>query len=326
MVTRRQTLILAGSVAASALLPKIATAQTDYPEKIIELIVPFAPGGGLDLFGRTVARVLNDENIVPQRIQVTNLPGAGGALGMAEMVQRDDDAYSLCALALHAHLTPLTQGTQHSYKDMTCIAKLYSEYNLIVVRTESPIQSLKEVGDALAADVTKLSFGGATIGNTDHITISRLAQAVGADPTKLAYVAYSGGESNAAILGGHVDVGLGGPDMMDLVRGGKMRVLGVTSPERLPGPLADVPTFREQGYDIVLPSWRGLFGPPNMPAEVISYWHDALGKMVATDAWKAELEKNLWYDTFEVGDAFRASLDVEHEVLRKVLQDVGLIQ
>lgn len=329
MIDRRDGLKLALGLpllAGTGLVPFAAGAQeAGYPSKPIELIIPFAPGGGLDLFGRTVAKVLTEEGIVKQRFQITNMPGAGGARGMATMVQRKGDAYSLLAIALHVHLTPLMQNTPHSWADMTPLAKLYTEYNLIVVRAESPIKSLKEIAEAIKADPGKLRIGGATIGNSDHITISRLAEAVGADPTKLTYVAYSGGESNAAILGGHVDVGLGGPDMMDLVDAGKMRVLGVTSPERLSGRLKDVPTFREQGFDITLQIWRGLFGPPEMPDYAVTFWRNALAKMVETAAWKAELEKNNWSPVLETTE-FRASLEADHDGYRKLLQQLGLIK
>lgn len=323
----RLRLMRAVSVAiAAAVLPASALAQADYPEKPIELVIPFSPGGGVDLFGRTVARVLNDEGIVDQNIQVTNLPGAGGARGMAEFVQnRRGDPYSLLGIALHVHLTPLLQGTPHSYKDLTPIAKLFSEYNMLVVRTESPIESLEEVAEALKEDPGSLSFGGATVGNSDHITLSKFAKTIGVDPTKLTYVAYSGGESNAAILGGHVDVGLGGLDLIDLVEAGKMRVLAVNSPERLGGRYADFPTFREQGYDVLMQTWRGIFGPPEMPEYAVEYWVEALSQMVQTDAWKEALEKNQWVDAFETTDEFRASMDADHDVYRSILQELGLL-
>lgn len=326
---RRALIGTVGAISAAmavAALPVSATAQQNYPEKPIELIIPFSPGGGVDLFGRTVARILNEEGIVEQNIQVTNLPGAGGARGMAEMAQsRRGDAYSLLGIALHVHLTPLLQGTPHSYKDMTPIAKLFSEYNMLVVRTESPIQSVEEVAEALKQDPGSLSFGGATVGNSDHITLSKFAKTLGVDPTKLTYVAYSGGESNAAILGGHVDVGLGGLDLIDLVDAGKMRVLAVNSPERLGGRYADFPTFREQGHDVLMQTWRGVFGPADMPQHAVDYWVDALTKMVQTDAWKEALEKNQWVDAFETGDEFRASMDADHEVYRSILQELGLL-
>lgn len=312
--------LFAGGGPASAQAP-----QPEYPLKEIELMIPFAPGGGVDLFGRTVARVLSDEKIVSKRIQVVNKPGAGGARGMAEMAQRKGDAYILLGIAIHVHTTPLTTGTKHSYKDLTPIAKLFSEYQMMVVRTESPIKSLKEVEAALRKDVGSLKVGGASVGGADHMTVARFAKTIGGDPSKLTYVAYSGGESNAAILGGHVDVGMGGLELIDLVEGGKMRVLAVSAPARLGGRFKALPTFVEQGYDVVNPNWRGIFGPPEMPAAIVQYWRNSLKKMVQTKAWKAELEKNQWVDTFE-SDTFLASLDRDHEVYRSLLQQVGLLK
>jgi putative tricarboxylic transport membrane protein len=310
-------------LAASGLVS--AESPQQYPAKEIELIIPFAPGGGVDLFGRTVARILNDEKIVNRRIQVVNKPGAGGARGMAEMVQRKGDTHVLLGIAIHVHTTPLTTGTKHSYKDLTPIAKLFSEYQMMVVRTESPIKSIKEVEAALRKDAGSLKVGGASVGGADHMTVAKFVKAIGGDPAKLTYVAYSGGESNAAILGGHVDIGLGGLDLIDLVEGGKMRVLAVSAPARLGGRYKALPTFVEQGYDVVNPNWRGIFGPPDMPAAVVQYWRESLKKMVQTKAWKAELEKNQWIDTFEA-DTFLSSLDKDHEVYRALLQQVGLVK
>src|SRR5258706_4325629 len=170
----------------------------DSPSRYIELTIPFAPGGGVDLFGRTVAQLLQDQKIVSRPIQVVNKPGAGGSVGMALMVQRKGDAYSLLGIAIHAVATPLTLGTPYSYKDMTPIAKVFSEYQMMVVRTESPIKSLKEVEAALRKDPGSLTIGGASLGNADHIAVALFAKSIGVDPTKLRYIPYSGGESNPA--------------------------------------------------------------------------------------------------------------------------------
>lgn len=149
-----RNVLRAAAIAAALLSPAAASAQANYPAKPIELMVAFAPGGGVDLFGRTVAKVLVDEKIVTQRIQVFNKPGAGGELGMAEMAgPRKGDPYSLSAFALHVIYTPLTLGTPNSYKTLTPIAKIFSEYQMMVVRTESPIKSLKDVEAALRKDV-----------------------------------------------------------------------------------------------------------------------------------------------------------------------------
>ncbi|WP_188408127.1 Bug family tripartite tricarboxylate transporter substrate binding protein [Agaricicola taiwanensis] len=318
---------LAPVLAAASLLHTPLYAQDvpkDYPNRPIEWIIPAAPGGGIDLFGRTVTRVLSEQGIVTQSFQITNKPGAGGAIGMAEMVQRKGDINTLLGVALHVHLTPLLQGTPHSYKDMTPIAKLFAEYAMMVVRKDSPIKSLDDVVEAIKKDPGSIKFGGSTIGNTDHLTAANLAKVSGVDPRKITFVPYTGGESNAAILGGHVDVGMGGPDLIDLVTGGEMRVLGVASPERLSGPFAELPTFKEQGYEVVTETWRGVFGPPAMPAAGVKYWQDALGKMVKTDAWRTELTKNQWVDRFET-ESFPATLDREHEEFRKSLIELGLV-
>src|SRR5258706_15671368 len=163
--------------------PKGAT-LADYPSRYIELTIPFAPGGGVDLFGRTVAQLLQDQKIVSRPIQVVNKPGAGGSVGMALMVQRKGDADSLLGIAIHAVATPLTLGTPYSYKDMTPIAKIFSEYQMMVVRTESPIKSLKEVEAALRKDPGSLTIGGASLGNADHIAVALFAKSIGVDPTK----------------------------------------------------------------------------------------------------------------------------------------------
>jgi putative tricarboxylic transport membrane protein len=241
------------------------------------------------------------------------------------MVQRKGDPYSLLGIAIHAVVTPLTLGTPYSYKDMTPIAKVFSEYQMMVVRTESPIKSLKDIEAALRRDAGSLSFGGASLGNSDHIAVALFAKSIGIDPTKLNYIPYSGGESNPAIIGGHVDVGMGGLDLITHVESGRMRVLAITSPKRLGGRFQKLPTFAEQGYDVVNENWRGLFGPPDMPAGVVQYWKDALGKMVQSAAWKAELEKNQWVNTFEA-DGFRASLDKDNQIYSAMLKQLGLFK
>jgi putative tricarboxylic transport membrane protein len=302
--------------------PKSAL-PADYPSRYIELTIPFAPGGGVDLFGRTVAQLLNDQKLVTRTIQVVNKPGAGGSVGMALMVQRKGDPYSLLGIAIHAVATPLTLGTPYSYKDMTPIAKVFSEYQMMVVRTESPIKSLKDVEAALRKDPGSLTIGGASLGNADHIAAALFAKTIGVDPTKLNYIPYSGGESNPAIMGGHVDVGMGGLDLITHVEAGRMRVLAITAPKRLGGRFQKLPTFTELGYGVINENWRGIFGPPEMPAGVVQYWRDALTKMVQSAAWKAELEKNQWVHTFET-DSFRASLDKDNEMYGSLLKELGL--
>ena len=317
------TLALACAPLRAADGPKAGALPADYPNRYIEFIIPFAPGGVVDLFGRTVALQLNEQKLVNKQITVVNRPGAGGSVGMQLMVQRKGDSYSLLGIAIHAIVTPLTLGTPYSYKDMTPIAKVFSEYEMMVVRTESPIKSLRDVEAVLRKDPGGYSFGGASLGNADHIAVALFAKSIGIDPVKLRYIPYSGGESNPAIMGGHVDVGMGGLDLMTQVEGGRMRVLALSSPKRLGGRFKNLPTFTEQGYGVVNENWRGIFGPPDMPAGVVQYWKNALTQMVQSAAWKAELEKNQWVNTFET-DGFRASLDRDGAEYASLLKQLGL--
>jgi putative tricarboxylic transport membrane protein len=315
----------AAAAAALTVTTAFAADLGNYPNHYVQLIIPFAPGGGVDLFGRTVAQLLNDQKIVNQNIQVVNKPGAGGSIGIAQMVEHKGDPSLQLGIAIHAIATPLTLGTPYSYKDMTPIAKLFSEYEMLVVRTESPIKSLKDVAAALRKDPGSLSIGGASLGNADHITVATFAKVLGVDPTKLNYIPYSGGESNNAILGGHVDVGMGGLDLITQVEAGRMRVLAIGAPQRLGGRFKSFPTFREQGYDVVNENWRGIFGPPGISPAVVQYWRSALAKMVESPAWKKVLEQNQWVNTFET-DTFRASLDRDNKLYSTLLGQLGLLK
>jgi len=319
------TIALVGVCGSASAAETVRSALGDYPNRYIELTIPFAPGGGVDLFGRTVAQMLNEQNLISKPIQVVNKPGAGGSIGMTLMVQRKGDPYNLLGIAIHAIVTPLTLGTGYSYKDMTPIAKVFSEYEMMVVRAQSPIKSLKDIEAALKKDPASLSFGGASLGNSDHITVATFAKSIGVDPSKINYIPYSGGESNPAIIGGHVDVGMGGLDLITHVESGRMRVLAISSPKRLGGRFQKLPNFLEQGYDVVNENWRGLFGPPDMPPAVVQYWRDALGKMVQSAAWKSELEKNQWVNTFEA-EGFRASLDRDNQAYSVLLKQLGLLK
>lgn len=297
----------------------------DYPSRNIELIVPFAPGGGVDQFARTIGQLLADQNLLPRPVLTVNRPGAGGAIGMALLVQRKGDAYTLLATGMHPVITPLMLGTPHSYRNLTPIAKVYSEYTMLVVRNESPIRGLKDIEVALRKDASALTFGGASLGSPDHLAAALFARAAGAEATRINYIPYSGADSNSAVLGGHVDVGMGGLDLMTHVEAGRMRAFGVTSPKRLAGRFQKVPTFSEQGYDVVVENWRGLYGPPDMPLAVVQFWRDALGKMVQSAAWKNELVKNQWADSFNT-DGFMASMDRDSLFYGALLKQLGLIK
>lgn len=171
-----------------------------------------------------------------------------------------------------------------------------------------------------------MSWGGGSAGGTDHILAAMIAQAVGADPAKVNYIAYSGGgEALAAILGGHVTAGVSGyGEFAGQIKSGKLRALAISSPKRLPG--IDIPTLKEQGIDVDLANWRGVFAPPGITDAQRKELVDLVAATVKTPAWQATLKKNEWEDLFEGGDAFKAFLDKDIERVTKIIESVGLVK
>jgi putative tricarboxylic transport membrane protein len=205
---------------------------------------------------------------------------------------------------------------------VTPIARLTSEWEVVVVPAASPIRTMADLVKALNENPGKVSWGGGSAGGTDHILAGMIARAVGVEPAKVNYVAYKGGgEAVAAILGGHVTVGVSGiGEFAEHIKAGKMRALAQSAPERVDG----IPSLKEQGIDVVLGNWRGIFGAPGItPAQ-----RDALVKLVRdateTAAWKQTLEKFGWTPFFLAGDEFARFLEEDTRRIAAIIESLGL--
>lgn len=289
----------------------------------VEMVIPFSPGGGVDLAGRTIAQNLNDVGAVDQAMQITNLPGGSGGIGMNKMegaYAGNDDV--LMTIATHVLTTPIQQGQKFDIANMTPLARMYSEFGLVAVAADSPLKTMSDLGDALEADPKAIKIGGGSAGSVDEILARSVGQAVGLSPNDLIYIPYDGGEAVAALLGGNLDVMVGGFDFLGLIEAGEIRALGVAAPEQLSGPLADVPTLKDQGFDIELANWRGVFGPKDMPQAAESYWKNELKKVSESKAWKSFLEKNGFVDDFQA-DGFSEFIESQDTVFRKALDKAG---
>jgi putative tricarboxylic transport membrane protein len=205
---------------------------------------------------------------------------------------------------------------------VTPIARLTSEWEVIVVPAQSPHKSLADLIRAFKDNPGKVSWGGGSAGGTDHILIGLIAKEVGVDPAKVNYVAFKGGgEAVAAILGGHVTAGVSGVgEFAEQVKAGKMRALGVSAPKKFDG----IPSFKEQGVNVELGNWRGIFGAPGISAQQ----RDALVKLVksATDtpAWKGTLEKMGWSSEFLGGEEYKKFLDEDTRRIATIIESLGL--
>ncbi|KMO75948.1 tripartite tricarboxylate transporter substrate binding protein [Mycolicibacterium obuense] len=300
--------MLTRSVLALMLLFAIAptAAAAPYPTGPVTMTAGAGPGSGFDLTIRSVVDALQAERIVNVPLPVQNRPGNSGSDFLAAMVEQyrgADDQLSVASLA--TMMNQIRGVSRYGYRDVTMIARLMTEYFVVVTTPASPYQNLTDLMAAVRADPNRVTVGAAP---DDEAPFDLLVSAAGGDPRATRYVAHEGGgEQTAALLGGEVEVAIGGvSEFVDQIRSGQLRGLGVLSEDRLPG--LDLPTAREQGLDVTLANWRGLYGPPAMPQYAVDYWRQALATMVQTPTWKGIAERSGFVTTFMVGDELQAFL------------------
>jgi putative tricarboxylic transport membrane protein len=316
--------IIRSGLAGAALVPALATLALAQME--LKIMAPAAPGGGWDQTARSLQQALVAEKIA-RSVQVTNVPGAGGTVGIAQFVNgAKGDGNQLMVSGFVMVGAILMNKSPVSLDQVTPIARLTEETQVIVVPASSPIKNAKDLAEAVKKDVSKVTWAGGSAGGIDHIMAALFAGAAGADAAKVNYIPFSGGgESLAAILGGKVTAGISGyGEYEGQIKSGKLRAVGVTSPQRLPG--VDIPTFKEQGIDLVITNWRCVFGAPGISAEQKKTLGEAIDRMVKSAAWRDILKQKGWDDAYLPGDAFAKFLKEEQARVNDVLKSVGLVK
>ncbi len=310
----------------AALFAQPALAQWK-PEKAVEIIVGTGAGGGQDKTARTLNHLLVEKRLVQAPITVVNKPGGGGAVGWAYLNQHAGDAHYV-EIANTTLLTNQINGRSAiGYADITPLAMMYSESVALSVRQESPLMIGRDLIERLKKDAASVSASvGSSAGGPNHIAFALIAKAAGGDVKKLKTVVFQGGgEAVTATLGGHVDlISSAANNVLPFLAAGKMRVLGVTAPQRLPGVLANVPTWKEQGIDVRITNWRLLAGPKGMTAAQIAYWDGVIARLVKTDEWKKDLDNNVFEDTYMNSADSSKYLKAQYEQFRNALSEVGL--
>jgi len=214
---------------------------------------------------------------------------------------------------------------QLNYNDVTSLALLFSEYIVIAVRNESPIKTGAELIQRMKADPGSVSAAVATArGGMQHITVGRIAKAVGVDVGKVRVVVFnSGSESITQVLGGHIDVvATAVANAAPHVANGRLRIIGVAAPQRLSGALANVPTWKEQGVDVVASNWRSVVGPKGMTAAQIAWWDNALEKLVQTKEWNEDIQKNYWVNSYLGNTESQTFFASQYDELRNAMNDL----
>ena len=290
------------------------------------IMAPAAPGGGWDQTARSMQEALTTEGI-SSNVQVVNVPGAGGTIGIAQFVQEAKGDPSRLMVGGYVMVGAiLTNKSPVTLDQVTPIARLTGEYEVIVVPTASDIKTLADLTAKLKADPGSVSWAGGSAGGTDHITAGLFAKTVGVDPKAVNYVAFSGGgEALAAVLGNQVTVGISGyGEFQSQVEAGALRVVGVSAPEKVA--IIDGPTFKEGGVDLTVQNWRGVWAGPDLSAEQVATITADIEKMVNSASWKKTLETKGWINTWLAGDDFKTELTKNIADTEAILKEVGLVQ
>ena len=290
----------------------------------LTLVAPAAPGGGWDQTARRMQQVLEQEGLVGSA-QTQNVPGAGGTVGLAGLASDSGKAGTLMTMGLVMVGAVETNKSEVTLDDVTPIARLTSEQEVVVVPASSPYETLDDLVADWEDDPGAVAIAGGSAGGTDQILAGLLAQAAGIDPKKVNYIAFSGGgEALAAILGGKVAAGISGvSEFEDQVAAGELRALAVSGAEPVEG--LDAPTAKEAGLDVELENWRGVVAPAGLSDGDLKALTDAVEAMYESEAWKAQLAENGWTDAYQPADEFAAYLDEEQERVQGVLAKLGLV-
>ena len=354
LVRRLAVVLVVACTLLGSILPwgGIATAQgtdctIEWPSGTLQIMAPAAPGGGWDGTAREMQRVLMEQQIVSTDVEVFNVEGAGGTIGLAELVNEhagDENMMMVMGLVMIGGIglneSPVTLDA------VTPIARLTAEYEVIVVPADSPYQTLDDLIAAFQADPGSISWGGGSAGGTDHLLVALLAQAVGIDPAQINYVPFSGGgEALASVLGGQTSAGVSGlGEWSANIESGELRALAISgradagtsatpgataaSPAASPAPAgigSTIPTLQDQGINLELANWRGIVAPPEISPEARACMVSTIETLVSSQAWIDTRNQFGWADFYLGGDEYGTYLQEQIETINTTLTELGLI-
>jgi len=322
-----RTLVAAALVVAAGFSAGSAAAADWKPEKNVEFVAMSGPGGANDIIARVVQGIIQQKKLVDAPITVVSKVGAGGVLAWTYLNQHSGDGAYLSISPINLLIEHIIGASPITYTDVTPIAQLFNEYVAFAVKPDSPLKSGKDLIERLKTDPGAVSFAiAASLGGANHIATMVAMKAAGVDTRKLKFVVFTSGSlGQAAVMGGHVDVAVVPVSgAVAQVGAGRLRVITVSSTQRLGGVFAAVPTWREQGVNSVFSSWRGVIGPKGLSPAQIAYWEGVIGKVAQTEEWKKEMANNFWESNFMTSADSRKYLKVQYDEYKSVLIDVGL--
>jgi putative tricarboxylic transport membrane protein len=315
--------LVSGTIAAGLFAVLATSASAQLSE--LKIVAPAAPGGGWDQTARSLQQAMVAAGVA-KGVQVVNVLGAGGTVGLAQLINSKGDGNQLMVNGFVMVGAILLNKAPVTLDQTTPIARLTEEVEVVVVPADSPIKNAKDLTAAIKADVSKVTFGGGSAGGVDHILAAQIVKASGGDPAKVNYIPFSGGgESLAAILGGKVTAGISGyGEYEGQIKAGKLRAIAVSSEKRRSD--IDVPTLKEQGLDVVVTNWRSVVAAPGLSDADKKKLGDAVEKTVKSDAWKEILKQKGWDDAYMPADDFAKFLKTEQARVTDVMKAIGLVK
>jgi putative tricarboxylic transport membrane protein len=295
-----------------------------FPDKPITLVVHAGAGGGSDIFARTMAAANDKEKYLPQPIVVENKPGGSGAISFAYVAGKKGDPYFMLTAVTSFLTTPILRKSTIGYKDFTPLANFAFDEYMLMVKGDSKYKTVKDVVAFAKANPKQMTVGGTQLGSSDSVCSYLLEKAAG---IQLNYIVFnSGGEVNAALMGGHIDLAVSNPgEALELAKAKKVRLLGVYAEKRLPG-APDVPTLKEQGLDALYVQNRGLVAPGGIPEDARKTIEAAFQKYMKSDIFKKYVTENMLSEAWMDGPTFGKWLDKEHARYAELLKEMGLLK
>ena len=318
------------AVLAAAVIAAGSWAPAQGAEKVLDSIhflIPGGAGGGWDGTARGTGEALTKSGIIGSA-SYENMSGGGGGKAIGYLIENAESNHgTLMVNSTPIIIRSLIGRFPHNFRDLTMIAGTIGDYAAIITGKNSAYEDFPALVAAFKEDPRSVSIGGGSVpGGMDHLVAALAFQAAGADPTRMKYIPYdAGGKLNAAILSGEVQAGSTGfSEAVELVKAGEMRILAVTSSERVAA-LPDAPTLREQGVDATFVNWRGFFGAPGLPEEKAALYRKAIAAMYGTPEWEAVRDRNGWVDIHNSGETFTAFLENQEKVVRELMQKLGFL-
>jgi putative tricarboxylic transport membrane protein len=313
-------------LAAAGLMPALPGIAQDWkPSKPVEIVVGSGPGGGNDKTGRLIQRIWRENNWL-ELVNVVNKVGGGGALAYTYVSQQAGDGHYLVVVRKALLTNHILGRSPLQYTELTPLAVMANEPNAMAVRADSPVRNLKDLVATFKSDAQSITTSvGSTRGGPSHMLLVQMAKIAGADLRQLKVVTFNGtAESVTNLLGGHIQMISSSVDaLIPHHKSGTMRILGVATAERSKV-VADVPTFREQGYDTVVGNWTAIMGPKGLSPAQVAYWEALLERTFKHLAWQSMLEADALEHDFKKSQAAREMLAKDYESERRMLTELGM--